>query len=241
MQDGRPNPDELLAQVTREEKKSSQGKLKIFLGYSAGVGKTYTMLEEAQSQKEHGKDIVVACVESHGRKETEELLVGLESLPQKEIEYRGVRLKEMDLDKVLARRPQLALVDELAHTNAPGSRHTKRYQDVKEMLEAGIDVYTTLNIQHLESMNDAVAQVSGIKVRETIPDSVLAEANEIKWPRSQASKSGRPFLIQSSPRRMRSRSSTFLQTSSSSVSKRGKCMFLTRPRLPSRTSSTKAT
>jgi len=180
MQDGRPNPDELLAQVTREEKKSSQGKLKIFLGYSAGVGKTYTMLEEAQSQKEHGKDIVVACVESHGRKETEELLVGLESLPQKEVEYRGVRLKEMDLDKVLARRPQLALVDELAHTNAPGSRHTKRYQDVKEMLEAGIDVYTTLNIQHLESMNDAVAQVSGIKVRETIPDSVLAEANEIK-------------------------------------------------------------
>jgi two-component system sensor histidine kinase KdpD len=180
MQDGRPNPDELLAQVTKEEKESSQGKLKIFLGYSAGVGKTYTMLEEAQRQKEKGNDIVVACVESHGRKETEELLVGLESLPQKEIDYRGVRLKEMDLDKVLARRPQLALVDELAHTNAPGSRHSKRYQDVQEMLEAGIDVYTTLNIQHLESMNDAVAQVSGIKVRETIPDSVLAEANEIK-------------------------------------------------------------
>ncbi len=176
----RPNPDELLKQVEAEERKLARGKLKVFLGYSAGVGKTYTMLEEAQSQKEKGTDVVVACVESHGRKETEELLAGLESVPLKAIEYRGINVREMDLDAVLARHPQLVLVDELAHTNAPSSRHTKRYQDVHELLEAGVDVFTTLNIQHLESMNDTVEQISGIRVKETIPDSVLDEANEIK-------------------------------------------------------------
>ena len=127
----RSNPDELLEQVEKQERRQSRGKLKVFLGYSAGVGKTYTMLEEAHHQKAKGVDVVVACVESHGRKETEELLVGLESLPLKEIEYRGIRVREMDLDAVLARHPQLVLVDELAHTNAPGSRHTKRYQDVR--------------------------------------------------------------------------------------------------------------
>ena len=176
----RPNPDELLKRVDDEERRQSRGKVKVFLGYSAGVGKTYTMLEEAHQQKEKGVDVVVACVESHGRKETEELLEGLESLPLKEIEYKGIKIKEMDLDRVMSRHPQLVLVDELAHTNAPGSRHFKRYQDVDELLDAGIDVFTTLNVQHLESMNDVVAQISGIRVKETIPDSVLDEANDIK-------------------------------------------------------------
>jgi two-component system sensor histidine kinase KdpD len=178
--DGRPDPDELLKQVEAEELQQSRGKLKVFLGYSAGVGKTYTMLEEAHHLKEQGTDIVVACVVSHGRKETEELLAGLEQISLKEIEYKGIRVSEMDLDATLARHPQLVLVDELAHTNASGSRHTKRYQDVQELLEAGIDVFTTLNVQHLESVNDAVEQISGIKVKETIPDSVLDDANEIK-------------------------------------------------------------
>ncbi|HEY3419291.1 MAG TPA: DUF4118 domain-containing protein [Methanomassiliicoccales archaeon] len=178
--DGRPNPDELLKQVEAEERKQSRGKLKVFLGYSAGVGKTYTMLEEAQRQKEAGIDVVVACVESHGRRETEELLAGLESIPLLELEYHGIKIREMDLDAVLIRDPQLVLVDELAHTNAPGSRHAKRHKDVQEFLDAGIDVFTTLNIQHLESLNDAVEQISGIQVRETIPDSVLDQANEIK-------------------------------------------------------------
>jgi len=157
-----------------------RGKLKVFLGYSAGVGKTYTMLEEAQHQRGKGIDVVVGCVVSHGRKETEELLAGLESLPLKEIEYRGIKVREMDLDAILVRHPQLVLVDELAHTNAPESRHPKRYLDVQELLDSGIDVFTTLNVQHLESVNDAVEQISGIRVKETIPDSVLDEANEIK-------------------------------------------------------------
>ena len=180
MDGSRPNPDELLKQVESEERKLARGKLKVFLGYSAGVGKTYTMLEEAQHQKGKGIDVVVGCVESHGRKETEELLAGLESLPLKEIEYRGIKIKEMDLDAILVRHPQLVLVDELAHTNAPDSRHPKRYLDVQELLDSGVDVLTTLNVQHLESVNDAVEQISGIKVKETIPDSVLDEANEIK-------------------------------------------------------------
>jgi two-component system sensor histidine kinase KdpD len=179
-EDHRPNPDELLKKIEDQERRQSRGKVKVFLGYSAGVGKTYTMLEEAHHQKEKGVDIVVACVESHGRKETEELLNGLESLPLKETEYKGIKIKEMDLDLVITRHPQLVLVDELAHTNAPGSRHFKRYQDVEELLDAGIDVFTTLNVQHLESMNDAVAQISGIRVKETIPDSVLDDANDIK-------------------------------------------------------------
>lgn len=180
MENERPNPDELLRQVEREERKRSRGKLKVFLGYSAGVGKTYAMLEDAHHRKDRGTDVVVALLESHGRMETEALLVGLEALAPTVLEYRGMKLKEPDTDAVLARNPQLVLVDELAHTNAPGSRHLKRYQDVQELLEAGIDVYTTLNIQHLDSMNDAVAQITGVKVHETIPDSVLDEADEIK-------------------------------------------------------------
>jgi two-component system, OmpR family, sensor histidine kinase KdpD len=180
MADERPDPDELLKRVVKEEMKKSRGKLKVFLGYSAGVGKTYTMLEDAHHRKERGTDVVVALVEPHGRKETEALLVGLEIIHPKTSDYRGIRLKEPDIDAVLSRRPHLVLVDELAHTNAPGSRHNKRYLDVLELLEAGIDVYTTLNIQHLDSMNDAVAQITGVKVQETIPDSVMDEADEIK-------------------------------------------------------------
>jgi len=163
-QDSRPNPDELLDRVKAEEEKSKRGKLKIFLGYAAGVGKTFAMLESAlQRMKE--VDTVVALVETHGRAETEALLSGLEIIPRKQLDYRGVVLTEMDLDAVLARRPQLAIVDELAHTNADGSRHPKRYQDVEELLDAGIDVYTTLNVQHIESLRDVVSQITGIWVQ----------------------------------------------------------------------------
>jgi two-component system sensor histidine kinase KdpD len=176
----RPDPDELLAHVQAEERQLARGKLQIFLGYAAGVGKTYAMLEAARQRKAQGVDAVVGYVETHGRLETEALLQGLEILPRRQVEYRGTNVPEMDVDAVLARRPQLVLVDEFAHTNAPGSRHPKRYHDVDELLEAGIDVYTTLNIQHLESLNDAVAQITGVVVRETLPDSVLDEAAEIK-------------------------------------------------------------
>jgi two-component system sensor histidine kinase KdpD len=143
--DSRPSPDELLARIKAEEIRVKRGRLKIFLGYAAGVGKTYTMLQLAR-QRTNERDVVVACVDTHGRRETEALLEGLEIIPRKQIEYRGVKLSEMDLDAVLARHPHLAIVDEYAHTNAPGSRHAKRYQDIEELLEAGIDVYTTLNI-----------------------------------------------------------------------------------------------
>jgi two-component system sensor histidine kinase KdpD len=177
----RPDPDELLARVQAEEKQEARGKLKIFLGYAAGVGKTYAMLDAAgHARKDAGLDVVIAYVETHGRKETEALGQGLEVIPRLQVEYRSAVLSEMDVDAILARKPKLALVDELAHTNAPGTRHPKRYQDVEELLEAGIDVYTTLNIQHLESLNDVVAQITGIIVHETIPDSVIDEANEIE-------------------------------------------------------------
>ena len=177
----RPNPDELLARVQAEEKQQARGKLKIFLGYAAGVGKTYAMLDAAaHERKGAGIDVVIAYVETHGRAETEALVQGLEVVPRRQVEYRRASLAEMDVDAVLARKPQLALVDELAHTNAPDSRHPKRYQDVEELLAAGIDVYTTLNIQHLESLNDIVAQITGIIVHETVPDSVIDEANEIE-------------------------------------------------------------
>lgn len=176
----RPNPDLLLAHIQAEEQQQQRGKLKIFLGYVAGVGKTYAMLEAARQRQAEGIDVVVGYVETHGRTETELLLAGLEVIPRKRIEYRGITLSEMDVDAILARRPQLALVDELAHTNAPGSRHARRYQDIEELLDAGIDVYSTLNIQHLESLNDVVAQITGIVVRETVPDRLLDEAREIE-------------------------------------------------------------
>ena len=176
----RPDADMLLARIEAEEQGRERGKLKIFFGYAAGVGKTYAMLEAARQRKAEGIDVVVAYVETHGRKETEALLEGLEIIPRKQIEYKSVTLPELDTDAVLARRPQVALVDELAHTNAPGSRHLKRYQDAQELLAAGIDVYTTLNVQHLESLNDVVAQITGVLVRETVPDSVLDEASDIE-------------------------------------------------------------
>ncbi len=174
----RPDPDELLKNLQAEE--TRRGRLKIFLGYVAGVGKTYAMLEAAHQRKMQGMDVVVGYIETHKRAETEALVHGLDVLPRKQVEYHNVNLPEMDVDGVIARRPQLVLVDEFAHTNAPGSRHAKRYQDVQEILAAGIDVYTTLNIQHLESLNDIVAQVTGVIVRETIPDRVIDEASEIE-------------------------------------------------------------
>jgi two-component system, OmpR family, sensor histidine kinase KdpD len=174
----RPDPDELLKQARSEE--AERGKLKIFLGYVAGVGKTYAMLEAAHQRKEQGWDVVVGYVETHNRVETDELVAGLEILPRKQVEYHNLTLYELDVDEVLRRQPQLVLVDEFAHTNVPGSRHPKRFQDVDEILEAGIDVYTTLNVQHLESLNDIIAQVTGVIVRETIPDRVIDEASEIE-------------------------------------------------------------
>jgi len=176
----RPDPDALLAHVQAEERQQKSGRLKIFLGYAAGVGKTYAMLEAAHQRKEEGIDVVVGYVETHNRLETEALLKGLEVTPYKQVSYRNVHIPEMDIDAVLARKPQLVLVDELAHTNAPGSRHAKRFQDVEELLSSGIDVYTTLNIQHIESLNDVVAQITGTKVRETIPDRVIDEVTEIE-------------------------------------------------------------
>ncbi len=173
----RPNPDALLTQATQEE--SRAGKLKIFLGYAAGVGKTYAMLEAARHRQAEGVDLVVALVETHHRNETEALLEGLPVIPRRKFEYRGVVLEELDLDAVLARRPQLAIVDELAHTNASGSRHARRYQDIEELLAAGIDVYTTLNIQHVESLSDVVSQITGVVIRETVPDHVLDGADEV--------------------------------------------------------------
>ncbi|MDD1685666.1 MAG: sensor histidine kinase KdpD, partial [Methanoregula sp.] len=176
----RPDPDALLARITGEERKKHRGKLKIFLGYIAGVGKTYEMLKAAHLRLAEGVDVRAGYVEIHGRKETEALLEGLTVIPRKMIEYRGVTLPEFDLDVTLQCRPALVLVDELAHTNVTGSRHLKRYQDVEELLDAGIDVYTTLNVQHIESLNDVVAQITGVIVRETVPDRVIDEADEIE-------------------------------------------------------------
>jgi two-component system, OmpR family, sensor histidine kinase KdpD len=176
----RPSPETLLKVAQAEEAEYGRGKLKIFLGYAAGVGKTYAMLEAARQRKGDGRDVVAAYVESHGRSETDLLLEGLEVIPKAQMDYMGVLLPEMDIDAVLARRPQIALVDELAHSNAPGSRHEKRWQDVEELLAAGIDVYTTVNIQHFESLNDVVAQITGVIVRETVPDRLLDLAVEIR-------------------------------------------------------------
>src|SRR5471032_1973041 len=174
--DQRPSPEALLQSAAREHR----GRLKIFLGAAPGVGKTYEMLQTAQAQREEGADVVVGIVETHGRKETEALIAGFEVIPRRRVAYKDRMLDEMDIDAVLARRPKLVLVDELAHTNAPDSRHPKRHLDVEELIAAGIDVYTTLNIQHVESLNDVVAQITRIRVRETLPDSVLDKADEIE-------------------------------------------------------------
>lgn len=176
----RPNPNELLRRIQEKEIQRTRGMLKVFLGYAAGVGKTYHMLEAAQSLREACIDVVVALAETHGRPETDALLAGLEIIPRRNVPHGGIVLEEMDLDAVLARHPAVALVDELAHTNTPGSRHDKRYQDVEELLEAGISVYTTLNIQHIESLNDVVYQITGVRVAETLPDKILELADEIE-------------------------------------------------------------
>jgi two-component system, OmpR family, sensor histidine kinase KdpD len=178
--DGRPDPDELLSSLKLEEEKSKRGKLKIFFGMCAGVGKTYTMLQTAQAEKSKGCDIVIGYVETHNRKETAELAEGFELIPRKTVRYKSTTVYEMDLDTIISRNPQLVLVDELAHTNAPGSRHAKRFQDVQEILDHGINVYTTVNVQHLESRSDTVSQITGIIVRETIPDEIFENADEIE-------------------------------------------------------------
>jgi two-component system sensor histidine kinase KdpD len=174
--EGRPSPDALLQAAQQE----TRGRLKIFVGAAPGVGKTYEMLTAARTHLQEGVDVVVGVVETHGRKETEALFAGLEVIPRQRVEYKGRALDEMDLDALLARRPQLALIDELAHTNAPGSRHPKRYMDVEELIAAGIDVYTTLNVQHIESLNDVVARITRIRVRETVPDSIIDKADNIE-------------------------------------------------------------
>lgn len=174
----RPSPDALLEAARREG--SQAGRLKIFVGAAPGVGKTYEMLQSAQAKLRAAVDVVVGVVETHGRAETEALLKGLEIVPRQRLEYRGQFLEEMDLDAIIARRPQLVLVDELAHTNAPGSRHPKRYLDVQELLDRGIDVYTAVNIQHIESLNDVVAQITHVRVRETVPDSIFDQADAIE-------------------------------------------------------------
>src|SRR4030095_1992683 len=172
----RPSPEALLSAAEQE----GRGRLKIFLGAVPGVGKTYAMLEAAQVRKREGIDVVVGVVETHGRPETEALLHDLEIIPRRKLEYRKRTFDEMDLDAILGRRPHLLLVDELAHTNIPGSRHPKRYLDVEELLAADIDVYTTVNIQHLESLNDTIAQITHVRVRETVPDSVFDRADAIE-------------------------------------------------------------
>ena len=176
----RPNPDELLAKIEQENAKAKRGRLKIFFGFAAGVGKTYAMLLAARERRNENIDVLAGLIETHGRKETSDLMAGLEVLPRKSIEYRGTTLSEFDLDATLKRKPSIVLVDEMAHTNAPGSRHPKRWQDILELLEAGIDVYTTLNVQHLESLNDDIGQIAGIRVWETVPDTVFEEADEVE-------------------------------------------------------------
>jgi two-component system, OmpR family, sensor histidine kinase KdpD len=176
IREGRPSPDALLETAQQD----ARGRLKIFLGAAPGVGKTFEMLSAARARYQEGADVVVGVVETHGRRETEALLDGLEVIPRRPVDYRGHTLAEMDLDALLARRPQLALVDELAHTNAPGSRHPKRYMDVEELIAAGIDVYTTLNVQHIESLNDVIARITRIRVRETVPDSIIDKADDIE-------------------------------------------------------------
>ncbi len=178
--DGRPDPDALLAAMPRAERGPGRGRLKVYLGMAAGVGKTYAMLSDAQDARARGQDVVVGYLEPHGRAETSDKAIGLEALPTRQVDHKGAGLLEFDLDAALARRPGVLLVDELAHTNAPGSRHAKRWQDVLELLDAGIDVATTVNVQHLESLNDVVAQITGVVVTETVPDHLLSDAEEIE-------------------------------------------------------------
>ncbi len=171
----RPTPEQFLNLIRRQ----TRGRLKVYLGSAAGVGKTYAMLREGHRLKAQGVDVVIGLVESHGRVETDQQIGDLERIPPRAVEYRGVNLNELDVDAILARRPIVCLVDELAHTNAPGSRHPKRYQDVEDLLRAGIHVISTVNVQHLESLYDEIERVTGVRVKERIPDRVLAEADQI--------------------------------------------------------------
>src|SRR5580704_9753892 len=180
MADQRPDPDALLASLNRDEQRARRGKLKVFFGMCPGVGKTFAMLRAAQQELKDGVDLVVGIAETHRRPETEALLEGLPVIPRRHVTYKNIEITEMDLEALLERKPQLVLVDEFAHTNAPGSRHPKRYQDVVELLDSGIDVYTTLNVQHIESRSDSVRQITGAPVHETVPDSVFGLADQIE-------------------------------------------------------------
>jgi two-component system sensor histidine kinase KdpD len=173
---GRPDPEALLAAAN----KARRGRLKVFLGMAPGVGKTYEMLRAARRRKAEGVDVLIGVVETHGRRETESLLRGMEVLPRKSIEHRGNVLMEFDIDEAVARKPKVLLVDEYAHSNAPGSRHPKRWQDVEELLDAGVDVWTTLNVQHLESLVEVIQRITGVRQRETVPDSALSRADSIE-------------------------------------------------------------
>ena len=180
MEMSRQDPDQLAHVIRKDMPNGSRGKLKIFFGYAAGVGKTYAMLQAAHQAKERGIDVVAGYIEPHARPQTTALLCGLEQIPIKQIKHDGIFLREFDIDAALKRKPEIILVDEFAHTNAEGSRHVKRYQDVQELLNAGINVYTTVNVQHIESLNDMVASITGIMVRERIPDSVFDQANQVE-------------------------------------------------------------
>jgi len=171
----RPSGEQLLARLQADQ----QSRLRIYIGAAPGVGKTYSMIEDAHTLKREGVDVIIGFVETHGRSDTEALIGDLEAIPRRRVEYRGVTLEEMDVDAIIARKPQLCVIDELAHTNAPGSRHEKRYQDVLDILDAGVSVLTAVNIQHLETLNDAVGRVTGVRVRETIPDTFLDRADEV--------------------------------------------------------------
>jgi two-component system sensor histidine kinase KdpD len=179
MEESRPSPESILARIQREEREAQRGRLRIYLGAFPGVGKTYAMLNEAQRRRSYGEDVVAGFVETHGRPGTVLQLEGLEVIPRKRIAYQGIVVEEMDVEAILERRPAVCLVDELAHTNAPGSEREKRYEDVQALLDANIDVVSTMNIQHLESLNDKIETLTGVKVRETLPDSVLDEADEV--------------------------------------------------------------
>ena len=178
--ESRPDPELMLARAQREERRTSgRGSLRIYLGAFAGIGKTYAMLNEAQRRRNYGEDVVVGFVETHGRPQTNAMLERLEVIPRKRVAYRGIVVEEMDVDAILRRHPAVCLVDELAHTNAPGSEREKRYEDVEVLLDAGINVVSTLNVQHLESLNDTVESITGVRVRETLPDSFVDQADEV--------------------------------------------------------------
>ncbi|HYR26501.1 MAG TPA: two-component system sensor histidine kinase KdbD, partial [Aquabacterium sp.] len=207
--DTRPDPDALLARIEADAERARKGKLKVFFGACPGVGKTYAMLSAARALQSQGTEVVVGLVETHGRSETAQLLEGLEVLPPKLVPYQGRELREFDLDAALVRKPALILVDELAHSNVPGSRHPKRWQDVEELLAAGIDVWTTVNVQHLESLNDVVGGITGIQVRETLPDRVFEQADEVALvdltpdELMQRMKEGKVYLPQQAERAIR--------------------------------------